>query len=152
MALANFAFDYPPLRPSHGSNFAPRPHKSIVYIGARRATNGETRFILLTAQAIPHPLSQLSDVGFMLIDRPMGLANPKSDQIEPVFVSSLGSLGSVPRPKADILIYSATEDPADPSHFSFAYDNNFYHYIIDCRLQPDGTLNISAHDQAWESR
>jgi len=137
------------------SGFLPpgNPKSVTVYLGRRQASNGLTRFIAIYGVANIAP-GRSVDVQFFGLNRPMSYSGPVSE-LQGFGVTRVGSGWPVslltPWPKSlpEVLIYSAVEDQVDPSRFTFAFDQFQTHYVLDCRLQPDGRLHINWQDSFW---
>lgn len=134
--------------------WAQTPFSATVYIGRRQATNGLERFIVVGALVTLWTNGLGTDVSFPVVDRPMGFADPASDTRLPMArwpIEGWGYGWSSPqlRPTPEVMIYSALEDPADASHFSFVYDLNRDHFVVDCWFQPDGQLKVRETRQPW---
>jgi hypothetical protein len=120
---------------------------ATVYMGQRRATNGLSRFIAVDA------VKSLFGISFCVVNRPMSLSDPRLDGGAPHIPNpmddNLGQLAPSPMIAPPIVVYSAIEDPADVSHFSFSYDYDCYHVSVDCRLQPDGSVCTQRQVYEW---
>jgi hypothetical protein len=44
----------------------------------------------------------------------------------------------------EIQVYSAVEDPRDPSRFTLEFNVDFVHGTEDCTLQPDGSIRVTS--------
>jgi hypothetical protein len=122
---------------------------STVYVGKRTATNGRTQFLAITACINLYNAKEIELI-FDIWDTPMALSRNQSALAGGVIPGLYGlpvRAGANVSPR--LKIYSATEDPSDPSHFSFTYDYDAWHCTIDCWLQPNGSLRSQGHEQLW---
>jgi hypothetical protein len=122
-----------------------------VYLGKRTASNGLTRFIAVEGES-GTAAGQIG-VGFLSWNRPMEFARSET-QTQAVILGSAEWNSAHPwiaPAEGEALISSAREDPTDASHFSFAFDVDKWHWIMDCWLQPDGTLRVKQTDYEWHT-
>jgi hypothetical protein len=119
------------------------PREIAVYLGVRRASNGRSRFIAVTASCLyQHGVG--ANIIFLALNRSTGFGQATSvDQLTNFGGVYASDLPYYPFPKSipEVVIYSAIEDPADTSRFSIAWDMMWRHYVMDCQLLPDGHIS-----------
>jgi len=119
---------------------------SVIYLGTRRASNGLTRFIAVSGVATLSP-SQQADVRFPGLNLSTAtMARVSERECFNLPGVSVGVSRLSPHWPQGILIYSAIEDPLDASRFTFTFDAWYVHGVMDCRLQPDGSLSATLQE------
>jgi hypothetical protein len=120
-----------------------------VYIGLRRASNGMSRFLAISGTATLKPGREAA-INFLVFNRPLGPGSvDTSGHLWWLAGLNDGWGGSSLQPQPEVLIYSAVEDPIDASHLTFMFDVNVEHCVIDCWLQPDGSLRSREQMFLW---
>ena len=119
---------------------------ATIYIGRRQASNGAPCFVAVGMTIALRP-GQRADIYFPVLTRPLGLTTPRSPGIRSLTVGHGFNWGSSASP--EILVHSAVEDPADPSHFSFTYEGNTWRTTVDCWLQPNGHVRSNEKEVVW---
>jgi len=159
-AYRNVPFQFPPHSPSGPEDalllrqpMPLNPNMASVYVGQRQASNGLRRFIAVSTNVAFWSSGLGADISFPIVVRPLGFADPVLDGELGVryTVAGLDCGWGAPnlRPQPEVLVYSAIEDPADASHFSFTFDVNINHCTVDYWLQPDGQLKMTQKIQHW---
>jgi hypothetical protein len=134
---------------ANGPQLNANTHPVTVYIGQRRATNGLTRFVAVTATAFVSP-GRAADVYFDVYTHATGFAElDASPRVGPFPGGSRRWDSSQLGPLPDVVIYSAVEDGDDDSRFTFTYDVNVWHCLVDCDLLPDGSLHFTRQSFIW---
>jgi hypothetical protein len=130
-----------------------------VYAGIRTAKNGSSRFVIVVAhnswqagKFIPPHTYQggfLWDLFFIGWSRPTGLFQSDTQNVRSGTLSGLGYQPVGRRNFSDpwpivpkTSICSAAEDPTDPAHFTLQVYVDAEHFVVDCRLMPDGSVEF----------
>jgi hypothetical protein len=119
-----------------------RMNRATLYIGQRRAPNGLTRFIGVNVLIGSSGWNEVS-IDFDVVNLPAGYSDQPSDCRHDIILGYddlTDQEGAYQSPGPALVVYSASEDPADPSHFSFEYHYRAWYNKVDFRLQPDGLL------------
>jgi hypothetical protein len=125
-----------------------------VYVGSRTANDGTTRHIVLCAVASLAP-GRISSLYFFAFQLP-GSFSLKGGIPLMRFIGGSGdalirSSYTPTKAKFDIVIYSAVEDPNDPSRFTFTFDWNADHYVENCQLSPNGIIDVQENVYRWNT-
>ncbi len=131
---------------------------ATVYLGQRRASDGVSRLIVVQAMAtVTSKPGPNVVVNFFCAMPPVGMDHRDFPKDKWIAGGIFGNSARVPS-SYDLQIDSATEDPADPSHFSFSYSVFYKHYTVNCWLKPEGSIKWSETDQhgnthwGWDNR
>jgi hypothetical protein len=117
-----------------------------VYFGIRQASNGTKRFIAVYVVLEVRPGAE-PVVALFTINRPTTLAPPET--LDQNFLVDSDDSGEQPEARPNVLIYSGVEDPYDKSRLTLRFDVCKTHLVVDCVVQPDGSIVLQQSLLPW---